>query len=235
MGNQDFLFGDHQLFLQAQTQRYQELCGRVRSCTNCGLHQEVKTRGRTPIVGFGPVADVSLYILCAAPSAKDEERGEIMEEKSRARIFLQTFLTQSQVAHVYYGSLVRCHLKGRAPTEEEVRACLPFVEAELQLVRPKVILGLGALVGQYLTEGTSNNAQRYRGTWFSWKGNEALGSDKQSKKKKIDAPIRITHSPFLVLNEGNEKTKAGLLHDLTEDFQAVRDMISLVRNTEKIK
>lgn len=71
---------------------------------------------------------------------------------------------------VYICNVVKCRPpQNRKPEPDEIAACLPFVEAQLQAIQPKVIVLLGATAAQALL-GTTRGINALRSRWTEWRG-----------------------------------------------------------------
>jgi DNA polymerase len=73
------------------------------------------------------------------------------------------------LSNVHITHLVKCHSpESRRPTKAEIDACRAFLDAQIDLVRPRVIVALGVVVTQTLA-----NATRFleaRGRWYEYRG-----------------------------------------------------------------
>lgn len=71
---------------------------------------------------------------------------------------------------VFICNVVKCRPPGnRDPRNEEINECLPFLERQLDLIKPHVICVLGRVAGTALL-GKGFNITRDRGKWFSYRG-----------------------------------------------------------------
>ena len=71
---------------------------------------------------------------------------------------------------VYVANIVKCRPpKNRKPQPDEMDACRGYLEEQLELLRPSVIVALGATAVQGLL-GTSEGITRLRGRWKLYKG-----------------------------------------------------------------
>jgi DNA polymerase len=165
-------------------------------CTRCGLH-----RGRKTIVfGVGdPAAD--LLICGEAPGYHEDQQGEPfvgpageMLDKMLAHVL---GLKRSEV---YILNVVKCRPpKNRNPLPDEVAACMPFLERQIQSIQPKVMLVLGSVAFKNLYR-TDQGIMRYRGRWRIYNG----------------VPVTRTCHPAYLLRQPGEKR-------LTfDDLKAVR-------------
>jgi DNA polymerase len=71
---------------------------------------------------------------------------------------------------VYVCNIVKCRPPdNRKPEPDEMRACLPYLEKQLELIQPEVIVALGATAVQGLL-GTTGGITRLRGRWRLYQG-----------------------------------------------------------------
>jgi uracil-DNA glycosylase len=113
----------------------------VRACDRCSLHLD-----RTaPVVGDGP-ADARLVIVGAVPRRHEDLQGHALA--GSARNVLDAALLDAGIGPdtVRVTSVVRCRpADDRPPTAEEVATCAAHLRSELAVVRPAVVVGLGAM------------------------------------------------------------------------------------------
>ncbi|MDR3085830.1 MAG: uracil-DNA glycosylase [Christensenellaceae bacterium] len=77
---------------------------------------------------------------------------------------------------VYIANVVKCRPPmNRSPEPDEVESCLPFLRAQLRLIRPKILFCLGATAGRAVI-GREFRVTRDRGKWVERKGFHMLGS-----------------------------------------------------------
>ncbi|HUO85821.1 MAG TPA: uracil-DNA glycosylase, partial [Thermoanaerobaculia bacterium] len=105
---------------------------------------------------------------------------------------------------VYIANVVKCRPPGnRDPLPAEVRACRGFLERQIDLVRPKVIVCLGRVAAQTLL-AAEVPLGRLRGRWHSVRG----------------VPTRVTYHPAALLRNPSWKRPTW------EDMQQVRDRLA---------
>jgi DNA polymerase len=93
---------------------------------------------------------------------------------------------------VYIANVVKCRPPGnRDPQDDEMGACAPFLERQVELIRPQVIVALGRIAAQRLT-GTSKPIGALRGSWTSYRG----------------TPLLATYHPAYLLRQPLEKRRA---------------------------
>lgn len=165
-------------------------------CTRCRLAQ-----GRHLVVfGSGdPAAD--LMFIGEGPGAEEDRQGlpfvgpagELL-----TKIIQAMDLTRDQV---YIANVVKCRPPGnRDPQPEEVAACRGYLERQIDLVQPRVIVALGKTAAQTLL-GNESPVGRMRGQWFAVRG----------------VPTLVTYHPAALLRN------PALKRPTWDDMQQVRD------------
>jgi len=137
----------------------------VRSCTKCPLH-----KSRTNAVfGEGP-PDADLIVVGEGPGQTEDQTGRPFV--GRAGQLLDEILAAIERPRptVYIANIVKSRPPGnRKPTPDEVQACAPYLYRQIALIRPKVILAMGATAAETLlgTRGAlttfRNKVHRFRG------------------------------------------------------------------------
>lgn len=162
----------------------------VRDCTRCKL---CETRTQT-VFGVG-VESAPLMVVGEGPGADEDRQGEPFV--GRAGKLLDEMLKaigHSRADNVYIANVVKCRPPGnRDPEPDEVAACRPYLEQQIRLVRPKLIVGLGRIAAQRLLQ-TSEPLSRLRGPMYQY------GPEK--------TPLFITYHPAYLLRSPREKTKS---------------------------
>ena len=141
----------------------------VAACTRCRLHatrtQTVFARGdgsaRLCFVGEGPGADEDAQGLPFVGAA-----GQLLDR-------MITAMELSREA-VYVCNIVKCRPpRNRQPEPDEIAACRPYLQQQLALVDPDVIVALGATAVQGLL-GSTEGITRIRGRWHLYRGKIAV-------------------------------------------------------------
>lgn len=134
-------------------------------CTRCPLHH-----GRNSIVfGVGdPNAD--LMFIGEGPGYEEDRQGLPFVGPAGqllTKIIEAIDLTREKV---YIANIVKCRPpRNRDPEPEEVAACRPFLDRQIDVIRPKVICALGRVAALNLLE-TSQGITRIRGKIFPYRG-----------------------------------------------------------------
>jgi uracil-DNA glycosylase family 4 len=160
----------------------------VRVCTLCGL---CKTR-RQAVFGVGHLSAPWMFIG-EGPGADEDELGDPFV--GRAGKLLDNMLGAIGIARgreVYIANVVKCRPPGnREPTPEEAAACAPFLDRQIALVRPKLIVALG--------KSAANRLLRIEASVASLRG---------KVHRYQDTPVVVTYHPAYLLRTPAEKAKA---------------------------
>ncbi len=145
--------------------RLEVIAETVRSCTRCGLSQHRKqtvfARGTGSsgvcFVGEGPGADEDAAGLPFVGAA-----GQLLDKMIAAMGLGRD--------EVYVCNVVKCRPPdNRKPELDEMAACIPYLNEQLDLIQPRVIVALGATAVQGLL-GTTEGITRLRGRWQQYRG-----------------------------------------------------------------
>lgn len=127
---------------------WSQLIATVDQCTLCSLHE---SRTQT-VFGVGR-RDADLLIIGEAPGAEEDRKGEPFV--GRAGQLLDAMLASVGFIRndVYIANILKCRPpNNRDPKNEEATSCTPYLEQQLSLIQPKVILALGRIAAQWLLQ-----------------------------------------------------------------------------------
>lgn len=161
-----------------------ELNSKINTCMKCGLGKL-----RTNFVfGVGnPKADI--VVIGEAPGADEDAQGEPFV--GRAGQLLNKILEATGFAReeVYILNILKCRPPGnRNPAPDEVELCRPYLEKQLKLINPKLILLLGKVASESLLK-TKEPLNKLRGKTHDYKGWK----------------VRVTFHPAALLRNPNWK------------------------------
>lgn len=150
-------------------QTLEALAKEAANCHRCRLCE-----GRTHVV-FG-VGDprARLMFIGEGPGQEEDRLGEPFV--GRAGKLLDAMLRALGVPRqqVYIANVVKCRPPGnRDPQDDEVVACRPFLERQVELVDPEVIVTLGRVAARHLL-GRTEAMRDLRGRWTSWRSRRVL-------------------------------------------------------------
>jgi DNA polymerase len=178
-----------------------ELEKRVATCTQCSLHS---TRTQT-VFGVGN-RDADWLVIGEAPGAEEDARGEPFV--GRAGQLLNSMLKAIGLSReqVFIANILKCRPPGnRDPRPEEAALCRPFLERQIELIAPKIILAVGRIAAQNLL-GTETPIGRLRGRVHTF--------------GRAGIPLVVTYHPAYLLRTPAEKRKAWV--DLRLAMETVR-------------
>ena len=141
----------------------------IGECTRCKLH---KSRHRI-VFGDGNQR-AALAFVGEGPGEEEDKQG--LPFVGRAGKLLTQMIEAMGLdrKEVYICNVVKCRPpNNRTPEKDEMATCKPFLERQLAVIRPKVIVCLGSVAAQALL-GTGEAMSRLRGQWFDWRGAKLL-------------------------------------------------------------
>jgi len=175
------------------TMDWAELEEQVNKCKLCDLY---KTRTK-PVFGVGD-RQADLMIVGEAPGANEDKQGEPFVGRGGRLLnaMLQAInLTREQV---YIANILKSRPpNNRDPSPEEVAACTPYLQRQIALVRPKLILAVGRIAAHHLLATNASMA-------------ELRGKDFTYGEQQI--PLIVTYHPAYLLRSPREKRKSW--HDM---------------------
>jgi DNA polymerase len=173
-------------------------------CTRCRL-----AGGRTQIVfGVGnPNAD--LLFVGEGPGEQEDLQG--IPFVGRAGELLTKMIERGlgiPRSEVYICNIVKCRPPGnRMPLADEVTACRPFLDWQIDAVAPKVIVTLGKPASSLLL-GRDVPITKVRGTWHEYRG----------------IPVMPTFHPAFVLRQYTEENRRLVWEDLKKALERAREL-----------
>jgi len=142
-----------------------EIANRVARYSKCHL---CKQRTQT-VPGQGSDAPEIMFVG-EGPGADEDRQGLAFVGKA-GKLLTQMIeamgLTRDEV---FIGNIVKCRPPGnRTPTQDEMEACLPYLRDQIRLLKPRVIVALGATAVKGLLD-TKLGITKLRGTWMQFEG-----------------------------------------------------------------
>ncbi len=168
---------------------WSELRDEVAACTLCSLH---RTRTQT-VFGVGSEA-ADWMIIGEAPGAEEDRRGEPFV--GRAGKLLDEMLRSVGMAResVFIANLLKCRPpNNRDPAVDEAASCRAYLDRQIALIAPRLILAVGRIAAQHLLE-TDAPLGRLR-------GQKHYLNDGQ-------VPVVVTYHPAYLLRSPTQKRKA---------------------------
>jgi uracil-DNA glycosylase len=178
---------------------FARLSGEVAECRRCRL---CEGRNRA-VFGDGDLR-ARLMFVGEGPGAEEDRTG--LPFVGRAGELLTRIIQAigMERAQVYIANIVKCRPPGnREPQPDEVAACRGYLEAQIDAIRPRVLVALGRVAAQTLL-GNDTPIGKMRGQWFEVRG----------------VPVMVTYHPAALLRNPTLKRPTW------EDMQQVRDRLN---------
>ena len=170
----------------------------IDGCELCGLAAQ-----RTNIVFGEGVVNKELMIIGEGPGEEEDRLGRPFV--GRAGRLLDVILESAgftRKANVYITNIVKCRPPGnRAPLPEEREACIRYLNEQIRVLEPKIIVLLGATALQALIDPKARIGES-RGKWLDWRS----------------VKVMPTYHPAALLRNPNLKSV------VWEDFKLIIDM-----------
>jgi len=177
----------------------EQVRGELGDCTRCKLHQ-----GRTTLVFGVGRPDAELMFVGEAPGRDEDQQGEPFVGPAGqllTKIIEAIGLTRDQV---YIANVIKCRPpQNRNPELDEVQTCAPFLFQQLDVIRPRVVVALGAFAVRTLLR-SEQSISRLRGQVFDYRG----------------AKLVPTFHPAFLLRSPDRK------RDVWQDMKKVRALLS---------
>jgi uracil-DNA glycosylase len=161
---------------------------KVLGCTQCGLH-----KGKTNYV-FGegnPAAD--LFFIGEGPGREEDLSGRPFVGRSGKLLTKIIEAMKLSREDVFIGNVVKCRPpENRAPLPEEANTCIPYLQEQLKIIQPKVVVLLGATAAAHMM-GYKIAISKIRGTWTEIK----LPSGERFKAMPTFHPAALLRNPNL--------------------------------------
>jgi uracil-DNA glycosylase len=169
-------------------------------CTRCVLHKQ----GRKQIVfGVGnPAAE--LMFVGEGPGADEDAQGEPFV--GRAGQLLNNMIKAMGIEReqVYIANIVKCRPPGnRTPEREECATCSPFLMRQIAVIKPKVVVALGAVAAKTLLAMNASMMQ-LRGRFYDFRPAGVRSNDPRWDGCKL----AVTYHPAFLLRDPRQKGEA---------------------------
>ena len=167
---------------------WDELGQTVAACTRCGLCAQRKQA----VLGVGDRQADWLFVG-EGPGAEEDERGEpFVGQAGKLLDNMLAAIDLKRGENVYIANAVKCRPpENRTPETEETAACRPYLERQIELLQPKLIVALGRPAAQSLLQ-TEVKIGAARGQLHRYK----------------DIPVIVTYHPAYLLRSPLDKAKA---------------------------
>jgi len=194
---------------EAKAVAFAALRARALACLKCA---HLAASRKTVVFGVGD-PEAQLMFVGEAPGADEDAQGEPFVGRAGELLTKIIQATGLQRGDVYIANILKCRPDtpgqtsgNRPPTPGEMATCIPYLHEQIDLIRPKVLVALGATAVKGLL-GNTLGISKLRGTWQTYRG----------------IPLMPTYHPaYLVRNQAvSEKRK------VWEDMLAVMETLAM--------
>ncbi|MGU7780303.1 uracil-DNA glycosylase family protein [Burkholderia sp. PU8-34] len=164
------------------------LAARVADCTLCRLCEK---RTNT-VFGVGD-READWMLIGEAPGENEDRQGEpFVGQAGKLLDNMLQSLSLKRGDNVYIANVIKCRPPGnRNPEPDEVARCEPYLQRQVALVKPKLIVALGRFAAQTLLK-TDASIASLRGRVHAYEG----------------VPVIVTYHPAYLLRSLQDKSKA---------------------------
>lgn len=196
--------------MQEATENEVEQLEKVREkCLSCNKCSLCKTRTNT--VFSAGIPNHKLMLIGEAPGYYEDQQGEPFVGKAGQlldRIFASVGLSRQK--DVYICNTIKCRPpENRDPLPEEKEACKEYLDAQIDILKPRIILLCGRVAVQSILN-TNQGITRIRGKWF--------------EGPNMSKMMPIFHPSYLLRNDSREKGSPKWL--MWQDIQEIKRIYS---------
>jgi DNA polymerase len=185
---------------------------RALACVKC---PHLAASRKSVVFGVGNI-DAQLMFVGEAPGADEDEQGEPFVGRAGqllTKIILATGLSR---ADVYIANILKCRpdtpgqsAGNRPPTPEERATCIPYLQEQIDLIKPKAIVALGATAVDGLL-GKAPGITKLRGQWQTYRG----------------MPLMPTYHPAYLLRNQSLSEKRKVWEDILKVMEKLEMPVS---------
>ena len=190
---------------QEEPDSLDKIAGEIAQCSKCRLCEKRKK----VVPGMG-VLNPDVMVVGEGPGADEDEQG--LPFVGRAGQYLDKWLAAiglSRTTNCFIGNVVKCRPPmNRDPQPDEIASCIPYLERQIAIIKPKFILTVGRISSAVLT-GQEAGIGRLRGFTYSFKG----------------IPLIPTYHPSAVLRD-----QANLRRPVWDDLRRLKAQLEEIKN-----
>ncbi|MFI5381378.1 MAG: uracil-DNA glycosylase [Tepidisphaerales bacterium] len=180
--------------------------GHVVGCTRCRLHEQ-----RTNTVFGEGDPEAKLMFIGEGPGADEDAQGRPFVGRAGQKLNDMIAAMGLKREQVYIGNVVKCRPpENRAPVDDEMDTCFPYLLRQIEVVRPQVIVLLGLTATKAVLK-KKLTMSRMRGQWHDFRGIKVMPTWHPSYILRIyTAEVRgqVWHDLQMVMTELGLKAPA---------------------------
>lgn len=186
------------------------------------LRHQAETWG--PALALGTLRDVMVFatgdsaarimLVGEAPGYEEEKKREPFVGPAGQKLDLILKAMGLDRSAVYISNIVKFRpatarqaTNNRPPTPDEIAACLPLIQAEIDVIRPECLIALGGTAATGLL-GAAGSVTSLRGVWHEFQG----------------IPVRVTYHPSYLLRSAQDQATKRMVW---EDMLAVMEQVAM--------
>jgi uracil-DNA glycosylase len=193
---------------EAKLQAIADLRARVLGCVKC---PNLVSARKNVVFGVGN-PDAQLMFVGEAPGADEDVQGEPFVGAAGQLLTKMIQAMGLSRDSVYIANILKCRpdtpgqaYGNRKPTPEEMQTCSPWLHQQIDMIQPKVLVGLGATAIEGLL-GKTIGITRLRGTWHTYR----------------DIPLMPTYHPAFLLRNQAISEKRRVWEDLLQVMEKLQ-------------
>ena len=168
-------------------QNWQQLETTVSQCQLCELH----TSRTQTVFGVGN-READLLIVGEAPGAEEDARGEPFVGRAGKLLDAMLGAIQLDRQKVFIANVLKCRPpNNRNPHTSEIVCCDPYLQRQIELIKPKIILALGRIAAHHLLVSQ-----------------DSLGALRQRPHVYQGIPLVVSYHPAYLLRKPVDKRKS---------------------------
>lgn len=142
-----------------------EVAAEIASCEKCTLSET-----RTNVVPGQGASSPEIMFVGEAPGADEDKQGQAFVGRAGKLLTKMIQAMGCERDEVFIGNILKCRPpNNRPPLPDEMETCMPYLKRQIAVLKPKVIVALGATAVKGLM-GTTTGITKLRGTWMSFEG-----------------------------------------------------------------
>lgn len=171
------------------SKEWDELQKQATSCTLCAL-----SKTRTNVVFGVGNRQADVMLIGEAPGANEDLQGEPFVGRAGKLLNAMLQAIDMERSSVYIANILKCRPpNNRDPLPEEVALCTPYLQRQIALIKPKVVIAVGRIAAQFLLN-TTEAMGRLRGKMYNY--------------GELHTPLFVIYHPAYLLRSPREKSKA---------------------------
>ncbi len=172
-----------------------------KSCLHC-----TKQEGVLNIVFGEGDPHAAIMFVGEGPGEEEDKQGRPFVGRAGKLLDKQIEAMGLKRREVYIANVVKARPPGnRIPTPDEAAKCMPYLIRQIELIKPRVIVALGATAGKYLLGEPTLAITKVRGEWRDFKG----------------IPMMLTYHPAYVLRAYTEANRRAVWDDLKKVVERI--------------